>query len=104
MDTLPAPGDAAPLPNQDEGGDAPGDGSTGLEAPEPPEVSDASGSGGEGGDWLLGSDEPELAGPSMPDEFPVAKHHSGPNLPARVPKTVELVPADGGWRSGRKRR
>jgi outer membrane protein TolC len=104
-DTLPSPGDAAPLPQQNGGDEPPPGGSTGLDAPEPPEVSDAAERGTVRGDWQIADDDGEAGSSAAPEDMPaIEERRGGSNTPARVPTTVELVPADGGWRSGRKRR
>jgi outer membrane protein TolC len=111
---LPSPSDSGPEPTPADG-DA-----TNLEAPDPPEMGDTAGgfrlnAPGVGGD----SGMPDVAdglevvddgvAPLRPeaeatDEIDADRPRATANAPASIPKTVELVPADGGWRPGRKRR
>ncbi|MGH7134428.1 MAG: hypothetical protein ACREHD_01730, partial [Pirellulales bacterium] len=128
---LPSPNDAGAEPTPADGDDQPLGDSTGLEAPEPPEMGDAAGlpdatDGLEGvrrqasgfrrqeaaDGWQGASDDrpgvvehlPAREEPSFSEEIDAEEPRSIANAPASVPSTVQLVPADGGWRSGRKRR
>ncbi|HQU41575.1 MAG: hypothetical protein B7Z73_05845 [Planctomycetia bacterium 21-64-5] len=83
---LPSPSDTAPLPEtDDQGAIGPLDDASDLEAPEPPEPGDAA-----------------MSDPGPLDDEPLGD--DPPSDESRVPATVQLVPADGGWRSGRKLR
>ncbi|HET6880398.1 MAG TPA: TolC family protein [Pirellulales bacterium] len=96
MDTLPSPGDAAPPRNQDDGSDAQTDGSAGLEAPEPPEARNSLEQG-------VSQFSDDTTPPANGDLSDAERSRGERTSTASAQATIELVPADGGWRSGRKR-
>jgi outer membrane protein TolC len=113
MDSLPSPGDTSPMPPTDDS-DATSSDSAELDAPEPPEAGGSASLPGASGGWQSAGGDRDTDAPltrplrSMPrasDEPLMADESRAPaNSPARIPSTVQLVPADGGWRSGRKLR
>jgi outer membrane protein TolC len=106
-DELPSPGDANPMPPAEgDGASEPSNDSVESEAPEPPEPGTAGIEASDNGRQTAGDGTPTSPrGPrSAPVEPSVEEASDDATSGPPNARSVELVPADGGWRSGRKRR
>ena len=116
VDELPSPSDLTPTPAEpSDGATEPSGGSSSLDAPEPPEPGDTANVPFQRNRWQAAGEQHSeadetpwtasnhvLRSPSL--ESSAAEDPNARGAPPNVPSAVQLVPADGGWRSRGKLR